>query len=368
MDGWARDREGNAGSGRPDMFQQANNSQAAATLPRNCTIEESDWRILSSFWHPVAFAHDVTDKPLHAKLLDVELVVYRTSGGIAVARDLCPHRGARLSLGRIVNDRLVCPMHGLHFDHTGKCTRIPSIPDPNATIPDKLCLQSYLSTEHYGIVWTCLSGKPAWQLPTWEGISNPDFKKLYLPHDTWLTSAPRHVENFNDIAHFPWVHTHSFGGDEDAASPPYKVEHTDYGLTFAVSYDENFNRFPDGVPGNQRHVTYTYELTYPFSTIIKVAPAGSGFVHFFGDTVCPVSANETRIFQLCTDTTGNPDRSLWLKDGIIINSEDKPIVEGQHPEELPLDLRDEVHIPADRMSLEYRRALVKKFGLGAWAR
>src|SRR5215813_11090309 len=120
-----RDCEGNAGSRRPDMFQQANNSQAAATLPRNCTIEESDWRILANFWHPVAFAHDVTDRPLHAKLLDVELVVYRTSGGIAVARDLCPHRGARLSLGRIANDRLVCPMHGLHFDHTGKCTRIP---------------------------------------------------------------------------------------------------------------------------------------------------------------------------------------------------------------------------------------------------
>lgn len=349
------------------MFQKADNSPAHLPLPRNATIPESDWRILAGFWHPVAFAHDVTDKPLHAKLLDLELVVYQTASGIAVARDLCPHRGARLSLGRVVNDRLVCPMHGLNFDHEGKCTRIPSVGDAGIVIPAKLCLQSYLTEVRYGIVWTCLNGQPAWPLPVWDGIANPGYKKLYMPNDTWLTSAPRHVENFNDIAHFPWVHTKSFGGEEDATCKPYKVDQTDYGLSFAVEYDESFNRFPDGVQGDRRRVRYTYELTFPFSTIIKVAPMESNFVHYFGDTVCPVSANESKIFQLCTDTTGDPDRGLWLKDGIIINSEDKPIVESQHPEDLPLDLRDEAHIPADRMSLEYRRTLVKKFGLGAWA-
>ena len=48
----------------------------------------------------------------------------------------------------------------------------------------------------------------------------------------------------------------------------------------------------------------------------------------------------------------------------MINDEDKPMVEGQHPEDLPLDLTEEIHIPADRMSVEYRRALAK-LGLGA---
>ncbi len=41
------------------------------------------------------------------------------------------------------------------------------------------------------------------------------------------------------------------------------------------------------------------------------------------------------------------------------------VFEGQRPAELPLDLRAEMHIPADRMSIEYRRALATKFGLGA---
>ena len=68
---------------------------------------------------------------------------------------------------------------------------------------------------------------------------------------------------------------------------------------------------------------------------------------------------------MVTDTTGDPDPALWTHDAHVINAEDKPMVEEQHPEDLPLDLRDEIHIPADRLSIEYRRALVSKFGLGA---
>ena len=44
--------------------------------------------------------------------------------------------------------------------------------------------------------------------------------------------------------------------------------------------------------------------------------------------------------------------------------EDKGFVESQHPEDLPLDLMEEIHIPADRMSVEFRRSLAKRFGLG----
>jgi vanillate O-demethylase monooxygenase subunit len=47
------------------------------TLPRNCTFTESDWRALSPFWYPVAFSHEVKDKPFAAKLLDERLVIFR---------------------------------------------------------------------------------------------------------------------------------------------------------------------------------------------------------------------------------------------------------------------------------------------------
>jgi vanillate O-demethylase monooxygenase subunit len=347
------------------MFLPADNSKHRSPVPRDTEIRESDWLILSSFWHPVAFAHDVGETPVAARLLDVDLVVYRTSAGISVARDVCPHRGTRLSRGRIIDDRLVCPMHGLFFDGAGQCRRVPSIADPNAHIPPSFRLQSVMTEIRYGIVWACLSGEPAWPLPRWDGIEDPSLEKLYFPTDVWRAAAPRHVENFNDLAHFPWVHVDSFGGDTDDAIAPYEVEHTPYGLTFWTPYTENFNRFPDGVEGNRRDVVYRYELTFPFTTLLKIEPKGSNYVQYFADTVCPLSAHESLIFQVCTDTTGAPDVAFWSNDQQTINREDRPLVEGQYPRDLPLDVRDEMHIPADRMSIEYRRALVGKFGLGA---
>ena len=83
------------------MFLPVDHAQNESDLPKNCTFAPNDWRILSGFWHPVAFAHDVNDAPVPARLLDVDLVIWRTEDGVSVARDLCPHRGTRLSAGRV---------------------------------------------------------------------------------------------------------------------------------------------------------------------------------------------------------------------------------------------------------------------------
>ena len=84
-------------------------------LPRGCTFAAQDWPILAKHWFPVARAVDVQDQPLQATLLDLELVVYRTPGGIHVGRDLCPHRGVPLSMGCVEGEELVCAYHGLRF-------------------------------------------------------------------------------------------------------------------------------------------------------------------------------------------------------------------------------------------------------------
>jgi phenylpropionate dioxygenase-like ring-hydroxylating dioxygenase large terminal subunit len=339
---------------------------ANSRYPAGSGIREPDWHILAGFWHPVAFAHEVADRPVGARLLDVPLVVYRTGSGIAVARDRCPHRGARLSQGRVSDDRLICPMHGLHFAGDGRCTRIPSIADPSFPIPPKFRLSACRTTLRYGIVWACLKDEPIWPLPEWEGIGDPALKPVFVPPFTWRASAGRHVENFNDLAHFPWVHGGSFGHSDIAPVPPYEVRRTSYGLAFDYPYTEGVNRFPDAAGAGRatRDVVYGYELTFPFATLIKVAPVGSDYVHYFGDAVCPVSAGESRIFQVCTDTTGDPDPAYWIKDSLAIVEEDAPLVEAQEPAALPLDLRQEIHIPADRLSIAYRRALVETFGLG----
>ncbi len=347
------------------MFLARNHSKFASDYPADSALRESDWHVLAAFWHPVAFVREVEDKPLKRRLLDVDLVLFRTSAGVTVALDRCPHRGARLSDGVVERDRLICPMHGLNYDHSGACTKIPSLADGTAAIPKKLCLSVCASVERYGLVWACLKSEPAWPLPEWPQLEDPELKRVYVPSGEWATSAGRHVENFNDVAHFPWVHLKSFGGRKTDPIPPYKVERRDYGLSFEMTYMEGGNRFPDGVKKRNRKVRYLYELTYPFSTLLHVCPVDSNYVHYFADAACPVSAHRTRIFQLYTDSTGYPDFDTWTAEALVINDEDQPLVEGQRPPELPLDISEEISIPADRMSLEYRKGLVKTFGLGA---
>lgn len=349
------------------MFQSTDHStQANTDIPRHCTFRESDWRVLAAFWHPVAFLHDIKDKPVAARLLDVNLVIYRTSEGITVAKDRCMHRGTKVSLGWVQDDLLVCPMHGLHYDGQGVCRKIPSIADSKAVIPEKLRLKTYRTEQRYGMIWVCLKEKPAWPLPFWRHLEDPQYQPVFIPQGKWQVAAGRHVENFNDVAHFPWVHGATFGGEMEAAYPLYRVEQTDYGLSFKLPYLELGNRFPDGKDElKQREVVYRYELTFPFSTLLEVDVQGSDYTQVIFDAVCPISAHESGIFQIIADNSGAPDTDYLAQETININNEDQPLVEAQSPEDLPLDLREEIHIPADRMSLEYRKALAGKFNLGA---
>src|SRR5271155_4680313 len=96
---------------------------AQGALPRECTFTETDWHALAPFWYPVAFSHEVTNKPYATKLLDERVVVYRLSdGSLAAAKYICFHRGAPLSLGRVEGDEIICKYHGLRYDSTGRCT------------------------------------------------------------------------------------------------------------------------------------------------------------------------------------------------------------------------------------------------------
>jgi vanillate O-demethylase monooxygenase subunit len=63
----------------------------------------------------------------------------------------------------------------------------------------------------------------------------------------------------------------------------------------------------------------------------------------------------------------NFDKAAPLQPTLDFNhqvfAEDKSIVEKQFPEDLPINLQEEVHIRADKSSITYRQSLAK-IGLG----
>jgi phenylpropionate dioxygenase-like ring-hydroxylating dioxygenase large terminal subunit len=166
---------------------------SSAALPRNCTFSEAAWRALARFWHPVALSADLGEKPLAGQLLDEKLVLYRHSRGVTAARDLCLHRGAKLSLGWVDGDDLVCGFHGFRYDPAGAGVRIPA--HPQQPIPKRLCLTQFATVERYGLIWVCLDGEPAAPLPDWREMENPGWQQVVLPPVDWNASAGRHLEN-----------------------------------------------------------------------------------------------------------------------------------------------------------------------------
>jgi vanillate O-demethylase monooxygenase subunit len=335
---------------------------ADLSLPRGCTFDEPEWRALAAFWHPVAFSSAVRDRPVPARLLDENLVLFRTSAGITVARDLCLHRGARLSLGAVEGDQLVCGFHGFHYNRFGHCTKIPA--HPGIPIPSKLCLRTFACAERYGIVWVCLAGNPAAPLPEWPEVESGAYELIPMEPADWGASAGRHTENFNDVAHLSWVHTGTFGHRETPEVIRYPVDESGHRLAITIPEANQHDRDVRGVqPDRISKVSYVQTIDLPFASRLLVDYHEGRHLYFF-DVAAPLSVDSCRIFVIIGRNFGFEDPPQSMVDyNLAVLAEDKPFVESQCPQDLPLDLHDEVHIPADLLSVRYRQRL-RDCGLG----
>jgi vanillate O-demethylase monooxygenase subunit len=332
--------------------------------PRNCTFSREDWKVLAACWHPVAYSSEVVaGKITPATLLDCRLIAYRTSEGVRVAADLCIHRGAALSRGWMEGDELVCGYHGFRYRPDGSCTRVPA--QPRHAVPSRICLATHPAIERYGLVWVLLAGTDAsLPLPVWPELEDGGLRKVQLPRQLWRTSAPRQVENFNDVAHLSWLHADTFGNRDQPEVDPYEVRESPGGLHFRVPYEGKY--LGDTGAAQRREperIMYAFDLTLPFATRLAIEFEGPRRYYMF-DLASPVSLTETAVFfQVALNYNADlPDEKIIESQARVL-SEDQPMVESQHPEELPLDLTEEFHIRADRLSTHYRKALVK-LGLG----
>ncbi|MDZ8263667.1 Rieske (2Fe-2S) protein [Nostoc sp. ChiQUE01b] len=84
-------------------------------------------QILLNDWHVIARSQDLQPGTvLHKRLLGSDVVLWHNGDKVLAWQDVCPHRGARLSLGYVNKETLVCPYHGLAFNSEGKCVLVPA--------------------------------------------------------------------------------------------------------------------------------------------------------------------------------------------------------------------------------------------------
>lgn len=333
---------------------------APSDLPRHCSFEPEDWRLLSQSWFPVAIAAELANGPVGAVLLDQKLVIYRSGDEIVVADDFCPHRGVPLSMGAQDGDGVRCVYHGLRFGPAGRCDHVPA--SPEMRIPDRLHLKTYPAEQRYGLVWTRLRAPAARSalhdiplMPHWDDAG---FQRINCPSIDIAAFAGRQLEGFIDVAHFGFVHLSTFGDPANTVVPPYAPVANEVG--FSADYRSTLANYPIGVPSSApegfiwlRH----FEVHLPFTASITVHFPDAGRLVVM-NCASPMTSRQTRLF---CPIARNFDLHVPVEAVHEFNrrvfEEDRRVVEAQKPEFLPLDPALEAHIPADRSSIAYRRGL-----------
>jgi len=307
--------------------------------------------VLLHDWHVVARSTDVPEGAIRpARLLGEDLVVWRLNGRVMVWQDLCLHRGTRLSLGKIDGDALRCPYHGWTYNIDGQCIRMPAHLDQKPSA--KARVQTYRVEERYGWIWVT-PRQTATEIPVFPEWDDPSYRKIFCGPYAYKAAAPRAVENFLDVAHFPFVHEGFLGDPGHTEMADYEVSVADDGIT--ASDIRVWQPDPDGT-GQGKEVIYTYRVFRPLTVYFIKTSAGPSFSIYF--TVTPVDELSCLGWMCMAMNYGHdiPEEKLRAFQDEV-TAQDIPIVESQRPERLPLDLQAELHLRSDKTSIAYRRWL-----------
>ena len=296
---------------------------------------------LPSGWYAFADPKELSrSKPNRMRRFGMDWVVWRNSQGYWIAqRDACPHRSARLSLGKINKNCLICPFHGFRFNDQGVCVHVPEI---QRGAPG-LKLQSSALVERHGFLWMRW-GETQAEGPHWFAeLENSEFTYASSRH-LWPTHFSRCVENQLDYAHLPFVHAKTIGRGVDPARP----------VPWVLSAESLRVHLGETEVG-----TNFFEFRFPNIWRLVVSPKMVQTLMFV-----PVDHEQTliytRSYQRFTRLPILRNLVAWasarLANPLILN-EDLRVVLSQTPRDVrSLDL-EETLLPSDRAIVAFRKWL-----------
>lgn len=319
---------------------------------------------LRPLWHPVGRVETFSHEPTRVELLGEALVVVRMNGELRVFRDVCPHRFARLSDGRVANGTIQCPYHGWQFNSDGHCVAIPAL-GPDATLPAARLDAPHI-TERYGLLWIALEEPIVDILPISEW-DDPALDKIWMPPVDIAAGAAQAVDNFLDFSHFPFVHTGTFGSDQDRFVSDYSTKRAEDGWGFLVEYPHVIDNHEDPLVSSGEHPLsqpriMRYDYRVPFTANLRLELPLTGVINAIIMWCQPITLERTRVHLLMLrNDCPTPDAHQAAIDyEMKIFTEDLKVIEYLADKSVPLD-RGQVHIRSDRHTVEFRRLLNRLF-------
>ncbi len=175
-------------------------------------------------WYVVHESAAVRRRPVSVTRFGRRLVLWRDAAGTIVIQEArCPHRGADLGLGRVVEGALECPYHGFRFNPAGACTLVPC-QGKDWRAPASMKVPTYTVREEHGLIWL------------WWGDAREDYPPLpWLPRFPdepartssgtleWDIPLPLVLESAIDFHHVAFAHRRVMPGVGTLVDP-FEVE------------------------------------------------------------------------------------------------------------------------------------------------
>jgi phenylpropionate dioxygenase-like ring-hydroxylating dioxygenase large terminal subunit len=166
---------------------------------------------LRNLWYMAAPAKSLRAGAMRRQMLLGEpVLVGRLNNGEPFAlRDICPHRAAPLSAGKVLTENTVeCPYHGWRFRKDGVCSLIPSTVGGQDNIdPSRIRVRSYPVREQDGLIWVYFAADER-EAPEGEPprVPVPNAKPRWIESQIFPCGIDHAVIGLMDPAHAPYVH------------------------------------------------------------------------------------------------------------------------------------------------------------------
>ncbi|MBO9171096.1 aromatic ring-hydroxylating dioxygenase subunit alpha [Rhizobium sp. L245/93] len=224
--------------------------------------------------------------------------------------------------------------------------------------------------KRFGLVWTTL-GQPAGDLFALPEADEKDRRVVNCGSVMVRASGLRIVENFLDMAHFPFVHTDILGAEPHTEVMHYNAEiRRDVDEVWATNCQ--FFQPQAALSATGGIMTdYIYRVMTPFATLLyKTCPNAANrwdVICLFVQPLDPGRCRAHPVMFLIDDVSTTTELVHFQQ---LIFLQDRIILENQRPVLLPMEARSEIPTRADASSIAYRRWLKEKgitYGTSAMA-
>lgn len=189
---------------------------------------------LRGLWYPVLASWEVQSAPVGITRLGEQIVVWRNKDGqVQALEDRCPHRGARLSMGWNLGDRIACWYHGVEVAGNGEVKDVPAV--DRCPLVGQQCVRSYSVHEAHGAIFLWF-GVTADQQPDElsfpEELADSEKYSNFLCTAAWKCNYQYALENVMDPMHGTYLHSSSHSMAEGDRKADMVLQPTKTGFIF----------------------------------------------------------------------------------------------------------------------------------------